>query len=49
MARSHRRSNLLFAIHPPAQFLSSVVVNNFELIFSTVAVPHVLSPWLLPG
>jgi hypothetical protein len=49
MEQSHRQSNLLFAIHPPAQFLSSVLVNNFELIFITVVVRHVLPPWLLPG
>jgi len=36
--RSHNLSNLLFAIHPPAQFLSSVLVNNFDLIFITVVV-----------
>ena len=47
--RSHRLSHLLFAIHPPAEFLSSVLVNNFELIFITVAVRHVPSPKLLPG
>jgi len=49
MERSHRRSNLLFAIHPPAEFLSSVLVNNFELIFIAVVVRHVPSPKLLPG
>jgi hypothetical protein len=45
----HRLSHLRFAIHPPAQFLSSILVNNLDLIFITVAVRHVLSPWLLPG
>src|SRR5450755_2232808 len=36
--RSHRLSKLLFAIHPLAQFLSSILVNNFDLIFITVVV-----------
>jgi hypothetical protein len=44
--RSHCLSNLFFAIHPPAQFLSFVVVNNFDLIFITVVVRHVFSPYL---
>src|ERR1035437_10940886 len=30
--RSHRLSKPRFAIHPPAQFLSSVLVNNSDLI-----------------
>ena len=39
MDRRHRLlSNLLLAIHPPAQFLSSVLANNFDLIFITVVV-----------
>jgi hypothetical protein len=42
--RSHRLNNLLFAIHPPAKFLSSVLLNNFDLIFITVVVRHVFSP-----
>ncbi len=42
--RSHRLSNLLFAIHPPAQFLSSVRVNNSDLIFIAVVVRHLFSP-----
>jgi hypothetical protein len=43
--RSHRLlSSLLLVIHPLAQFLSSVLVNNFDLIFITVVVRHVLSP-----
>ena len=41
---SHRLNKLLFAIHPAAQFLSSVLVNNLDLIFTTVVVRHVLSP-----
>src|ERR1039458_9607695 len=40
--RSHRLSNLLFAIHPLAQCLSSVLVNNFDLIFITVVVRHTI-------
>jgi hypothetical protein len=37
--RSHRLlSNLLLVIHPLAQFLSSVLVNNFDLTFITVVV-----------
>ena len=38
--RGHRLSELLFEIHPPAQFLSTVVVNNPDLIFVTVVVRH---------
>ena len=41
--RSHRLNNLLLAIHPPAQFLNSVLVKNFDLIFITVVVLHVFS------
>ena len=40
----HRLNNLLLAIHPPAQFLNAVLVNNFDLIFITVVVRHVFSP-----
>ena len=40
----HRLSNMLFAIHPPAQFLGSGLVNSFDLIFITVVVRHVVSP-----
>jgi hypothetical protein len=47
--RSHRLSNLLLAIHPLAQFLSSVLMNNIDLIFITVVVRHVFSPQLLSG
>jgi hypothetical protein len=47
--RSHRLGYLRFAIHPPAQFHRSVVVNNFDLIFNTMVVRHMLSPELLPG
>ena len=49
MDRSHRLSNLLLAIHPLAQFLSSVLVNNIDLIFITVVVRHMFSPQLLSG
>jgi hypothetical protein len=42
--RSHCLSNLLFAIHPLAQFLSSVLVNNSDLIFITVVVRHLFLP-----
>ena len=44
VGRSHRLSKLFFAIHPAAQFLISVLVNNFDLIFITVVVRHLLSP-----
>ena len=44
MDRSHRLSNLLFAIHPPAQLISSVLVNNFDLVFIAVLVRHVFPP-----
>jgi len=47
--RSHRLSKLLFAIHPPAQFLSPVLVNNFDLIFITVVVRHLFSPLRQPS
>jgi len=42
--RSHRLSKLQFAIHPPAQFLSSVLVNNSDLIFITAVELHLVSP-----
>jgi hypothetical protein len=42
--RSHRLSNLLRAIHQPAQFLGSVLVNNSDLIYITVVVRHIFSP-----
>ena len=38
--RSHRLSHLFFAIHPPAQFLRSVLVNDCDLIFITVGMLH---------
>ncbi len=46
--RSHRLSHPRFAIHPPAQFLRSVLVNNFDLIVITVVVRHVLLPSHFP-
>jgi hypothetical protein len=36
--RGHRLSELLFEIHPRAHFLSSVMVNDPDLIFATVVV-----------
>ena len=42
--RSHHLSNLLFAIQPPAKFLSSVRMHNPDLVFITVVVRHVLPP-----
>ncbi len=42
--RRHRLGNPLFALHPPAQLLSSVLVNNFDLVFITVVVRHVFPP-----
>jgi hypothetical protein len=42
--RSRRLSKQLFAIHPLAQFLSSVPVNKSDLILTTVVVRHSLSP-----
>jgi hypothetical protein len=38
---SHRLSHLFVAIHPPAQFLRSVLVNDCDLIFITVGVRHI--------
>src|ERR1035441_3244487 len=43
--RGHRLCKLLLAIHPPAQFVSSVLVNNSDLIFTPVFVRHMLSPY----
>jgi hypothetical protein len=40
VCRSHRLSHLFVAIHPPAQFLRSVLVNGYDLIFTTVGVRH---------
>jgi hypothetical protein len=42
--RSHRLSKLLFACHPPAQFLRSVHVHYSDLIFIAVVVRHLFSP-----
>jgi hypothetical protein len=41
---SHCLSNLHYAIHPRAHFLSSVLVNNSDLIFITVFVRHLFLP-----
>ncbi len=41
---SQRWSHLLFALHPPAQVLRSVLVNNSDLVFTPVVVRHVCSP-----
>jgi len=40
-ARSDCLGNLLRAVQPPAQFLGSVLVDNSDLIFTTVVVRHV--------
>ena len=42
--RRHRLSKQLFAIHPSAHVLSSVRVNNSDLIFITLVVGHLFSP-----
>lgn len=42
--RGHCLSKLLYAIHPPAQFLGSILVNNSDLIFVAVIVRHLFSP-----
>src|ERR1017187_5604386 len=38
--QTHRLSKLLFTAHPPGEFLGSVLVSNFDLIFVYVVVPH---------
>jgi hypothetical protein len=43
--RIHRMSNLLGAIHQPAQLLSSILVDNSDLIFITVVVRHIFPPY----
>jgi hypothetical protein len=40
----HYLSKLLLAIHPPAQFVSSVLANDSDLIFANVVVRHLFSP-----
>ena len=37
-------SEVLFAFHPPALFLGSVLVNNSDLIFVPVVVRHISGP-----
>jgi hypothetical protein len=44
LERSHRLSKLILAIHPPALFLGSVLVDNYDLIFITVVVRHLFAP-----
>jgi len=46
--RGHCQSKLLDT-HPSAQFLSSVLVDDSELIFLIVVVRHVSSPWRSDG
>jgi hypothetical protein len=43
--RSHRLGKLLFGIHPLAQFLSSILVNNSYLIFIA---RNYCAPYILP-
>ena len=45
--RGHRLSKLLFAIHPPGEFLGSVLVSNLELIFVNVNVRHLFLTFLV--
>ena len=33
-----------YPVQPPAQFLGSVLVDNSDLVFTTVVVRHVFSP-----
>jgi hypothetical protein len=40
MNSSYSLSNLLFPVHPPAEFFGSVLVNILDLIFITVLVSH---------
>jgi len=47
VARSDCLGDLLRAVQPPAQFLGSVRVDNFDLIFTTVVVRHVFFPLAL--
>ena len=44
LLRSDCLGNLLRAVQPPAQFLGSVLVDNSDLIFTTVVVRHLFSP-----
>ena len=41
---SHGLSNLLRAIRPPAQFLSTVLVDDSDLKLASVVVRHVILP-----
>src|ERR1017187_5687036 len=40
MDRGHRLCKLLFAAHPPGEFLGSVLMRDFKLIFVNVVVRH---------
>src|ERR1017187_6582784 len=44
VARSDCLGDLPRAVQPPAQFLGAVLVDNSDLIFTTVVVRHVFSP-----
>ena len=44
VARSDCLGDLLRAVQPPAQFLGSVLVDNSDLVFTTVVVRHVFTP-----
>ena len=44
LERSHRLSKLILAIHPPARFFGSVLVNDYDLIFIAVVVRHTFAP-----
>ena len=41
VGRSQRLSHLFFRFHPPAQFLRTVLVNDYDLIF--ISVRHITS------
>jgi hypothetical protein len=45
--QSHRLSKLLFAVHPPGEFLGAVLVSNFDLIFVNVVVRHLFLTFLV--
>src|SRR5208282_263458 len=44
VAPSDCLGNLLRTVQPPAQFLGSVLVDNSDLVFTTVVVRHVFAP-----
>jgi len=39
-----RSGDILWAVHPSAQFLSFVLMHNSQLVFATVLVRHAFSP-----